>query len=91
MLTEPESRRDWLNYLLQFHAKSTNKNDQYKLWTNDNHPEAIYTKDFLLTKLNYLHQNPVRAGIVAEPGHYLYSSASNYLNGTGIFEVDLLY
>jgi putative transposase len=28
-------------------------------------------------KLDYIHQNPVVAGIVLEPHHYLYSSAIN--------------
>ena len=31
--------------------------------------------------------SPVRAGIVAEPHHYIYSSASNYQDGTGILPV----
>ena len=90
MVEEPESRRDWLDYMFKFYAKGSNKNDLYKFWTNDNHPEIIYTKDFLLTKLNYIHQNPVRAGFVTEPEHFLYSSASNYTNGNGIFNVDLI-
>ena len=29
-------------------------------------------------KLNYIHTNPIRAGIVEEPHHYLYSSARDY-------------
>jgi hypothetical protein len=29
-------------------------------------------------KLNYIHNNPVEAGIVLSPEHYLYSSAVNY-------------
>jgi len=91
MFEEPESRRDWLDYMFQFYANASNKHDQYKFWTNDNHPEIIITSEFLFTKLNYIHQNPVRAGIVAAPEHFLYSSASNYSNGTGIFNVDLFY
>jgi hypothetical protein len=39
-------------------------------------------------KIVYVHLNPVRAGLVAEPAHYLYSSASNYVNGTGLLEVE---
>jgi hypothetical protein len=28
--------------------------------------------------LDYIHDNPVKAGIVLSPEHYLYSSAINY-------------
>ncbi|HMR82591.1 MAG TPA: hypothetical protein PKE30_05650 [Niabella sp.] len=42
------------------------------------------------TKLNYIHENPVRAGLVKNPEDYIYSSASNYITGKGIMEVDYL-
>lgn len=32
------------------------------------------------TKLNYIHNNPVKAGLVNYPGEYRYSSARNYIN-----------
>jgi REP element-mobilizing transposase RayT len=88
---EPESRREWLDFMFKFYANATNKNDLYKLWTNNNHPEAIYSKEFLFTKMHYIHQNPVKAGLVAKGQDYIYSSASNYLTGEGIFKVDLFY
>ncbi len=76
--------------MFEFFGKRTNANDVFKFWTSNNHPEAIYSQDFLLSKLNYIHQNPVRAGIVAEPEHYIYSSATNYLTGKGVIEIDFL-
>ena len=42
-------------------------------------------------KLNYIHENPVRAGIVEEPAHFLYSSAADYADKKGIMEIDSLY
>ncbi len=88
---EAESRKDWLLYMFQFYANRKAANDRFKVWTNNNHPEAIFTDDFMRTKLNYIHQNPVRAGLVAEPNHYLYSSASNYETGKGLIEIDYLF
>ncbi len=35
--------------------------------------------------------NPVRAGIVKLPEHYIYSSASNYILGKGVMEIDYLF
>lgn len=32
-------------------------------------------------KLDYLHNNPVTAGIVYQPEHYVYSSAIKYTGG----------
>jgi hypothetical protein len=34
--------------------------------------------------------NPVRAGIVIKMDDYLYSSASNYMNGIGIIQVEIV-
>ena len=31
----------------------------------NNHPEEIHSESFLRSKLNYIHENPVRAGLVA--------------------------
>jgi REP element-mobilizing transposase RayT len=89
--SEIESRRDWLLYMFEFFGKRTNANDKYKLWSSNNHPEIIHSLDFMKTKLNYIHNNPVRAGLVREPSDYLYSSASDYEGRKGLIDVDLLY
>jgi hypothetical protein len=34
------------------------------LWQYGNHPEEVYSNKFMWTKLDYIHLNPVRAGIV---------------------------
>ena len=38
-------------------------------------------------RLAYLHQNPVKAGIVFAPEHYVYSSAIDYAGGKGLLEL----
>ena len=35
--------------------------------------------EMILQKLNYIHHNPVEAGIVLSPEEYLYSNVKNYL------------
>ncbi|WP_317125505.1 hypothetical protein [Flavobacterium piscinae] len=42
------------------------------------------------SKINYIHLNPVRAGIVEKAADYIYSSASNYVNNKGIVNVELV-
>jgi REP element-mobilizing transposase RayT len=87
---ENESRENWLLHMFQFYASRTNQNKDFKIWTGDNHPEEIVTPEFLMTKLNYIHENPVRAGWVSEPEDYLYSSANNYAGRKGVMEIDYL-
>ncbi|MCF6352740.1 MAG: hypothetical protein L3J06_07000 [Cyclobacteriaceae bacterium] len=41
-------------------------------------------------RLAYLHNNPVEAGIVEEPAHYLYSSARDYAGIKGLLNVEFI-
>jgi REP element-mobilizing transposase RayT len=65
--------------LIMFQNKATeNKRNKYvKVWLNGYHPEIIYSNKFFCQKLNYIHNNPVVAGLVSRPEDY-YSSARNY-------------
>jgi REP element-mobilizing transposase RayT len=64
---------------------------QYQVWQEGSHPEAIYTPGFARQKIEYIHNNPVRAGLVNLPEEWLYSSARAYLNGETTYpEVDIL-
>lgn len=46
--------------------------------------EKIEDEKYLLTVLRYIHQNPIKAGIVADAGEYKWSSYSEYLEQEGI-------
>lgn len=59
------------------------------MWQYGNHSEEIFTLKFMWDKLNYIHLNPMRAGIVEKANHYLYSSTSNYAFGKGLIDVEL--
>jgi len=50
----------------------------------------LVTPKWIIQKLNYIHLNPVRAGIVAKAPHYLYSSAANYIGEKGVLEVTVI-
>lgn len=87
---EPESRKDWMLYRFDFAGKYNSKIKDYKVWQDGNEPKSLHTNDFMDQKLNYIHDNPVRAEIVDEPHHYRYSSAINYAGGSGLLEVILV-
>ena len=40
------------------------------------------------SKLDYIHMSPVRAGLVIKASHYIYSSASNYINDNGLIIIE---
>ena len=42
---------------------------------------------FIQQKINYIHENPVKSGIVEKPEDYLYSSARNYAGMAGLIDV----
>lgn len=73
---ERESRREWMLGLFSKVTETHNRNKTYQFWRYGNHPEEIYSEKFLWSKLDYIHLNPVRAGLVEKASHYKYSSAS---------------
>ncbi|OWK37714.1 REP-associated tyrosine transposase [Fimbriiglobus ruber] len=52
-----------------------------RLWQPTRHPVQIETDTFWQVKLDYLHQNPVRKGLVREAEHWRFSSASYWASG----------
>ncbi len=84
---EPESRRKWMLYRFEFHGKYNPKIKDYKFWKDGSDAKHIYSKEFFMQKLNYIHNNPVKDEIVAEPHHYLYSSAIDYTDEKGLVDV----
>ena len=81
-----ESRKDWMKMVFEYHGKFKKK-QHYQIWTNDNHSEILYSPQFITQKIDYIHNNPVRAGIVSNPEDYLYSSARNYAKLDSLIDV----
>lgn len=73
-----ESRRTWLLELFEKAGGETTKNKMYKVWQTGNHAIELYSQKFTWDKVNYIHQNPVKASFVKRAEDWTYSSASNY-------------
>jgi REP element-mobilizing transposase RayT len=71
-----ESRKDWIIKLLQNAGQKNVLNKNHQFWQNNNQPILISSTRQFLVKQNYIHQNPVQAGIVENDFDYLYSSAN---------------
>lgn len=59
-------------------GKKNSNNTRYQFWQQDYHPIELSTNDMLEQKIDYIHDNPVRSGLVYEAESYIYSSASSY-------------
>lgn len=75
---DKESRREWMLRIFKQCGWENSRNTNYQFWRQDNHPEELYSPSFSVQKMNYLHNNPVEAGLVDKPEDYLYSSARDY-------------
>jgi REP element-mobilizing transposase RayT len=73
-----ESRREFLLRHFGNAGRRNLNNSNFQIWQQHSHPIELNTEDKIRRCLNYIHQNPVAAGIVLSPEDYLYSSASNY-------------
>ena len=54
---------------------------KHQVWQEGSHPEAIFKEKFARQKMDYIHLNPVRAGMVKTADEWPYSSARAYLLG----------
>jgi len=52
-----------------------------------NDAQSIFFNDYFNQKLNYIHQNPIRAEIVNRAEDYRYSSAIDYAGGKELLDV----
>lgn len=73
-----ESRRDWMLSHFKTAGRQCPKNKNFKVWQTGNHAIELFSKKFTWTKVNYIHQNPVKAGFVEKSEDWIYSSAPNY-------------
>jgi REP element-mobilizing transposase RayT len=89
--TNSESRREWLLYMFRYFAHHHKGAQEHQVWQHDNHPIELYSEKVTIQKLRYIHANPIRAQLVQKPEDWVYSSASNYAEGHGIYDVNLLW
>ena len=82
-----ESRRDWMLEVFQRIGQTGPNKTQHQFWIHDNHPVPLWSPAVIAQKIEYIHQNPVRQGIVEDACHYRHSSARVYAGRQGVFPV----
>lgn len=84
---EVEGITEWVN-AFQDAGQATGRSNN-KVWQDSYWDVEIFSEKFLRQKLNYIHNNPVRARLVANPQDYPYSSFRNYeLDQEWFIEID---
>ncbi len=85
-----QENKPWLLKQFEFFKGVHKSNSQHQVWQEGFHPQAIPTEDMLRQKLDYIHYNPVRLGLVDRPEDWRYSSARNYFGQDGLLEIDAI-
>ena len=71
-------------------ATKSSNNLNYQFWQHHNKPIELWSPEVIEQKADYIHNNPVVAGFVAEPWHWQYSSAIDYSGGKGFIDISYL-
>ena len=66
-LNNGESRRAWLQWMLERARSGTSNVKQDMFWQHHNMPIALWSVDVIAQKANYIHHNPIAAGFVTQP------------------------
>ncbi len=80
--------------LLKFFEENAQieKGAKHKVFEDRYDSKLIQDEKLFLEKLNYIHNNPCveKWGLAEAPEDYQHSSANNYFNGKGVYEVDIM-
>jgi hypothetical protein len=82
-----ESRKEWMLNIFHFRGNCHPKNINYKFWKDNFDCYELFTPKMFDQKMDYIHNNPVRAELVELPHEYLFSSARNYAGMPGLLDV----
>ena len=85
---EQESRKELMLAYFKKEGAINSNNSQLQFWRQDNKSIELYSPEVTQQKMDYIHNNPVEAGLVNKPEDFLYSSAKNFLEEEGLIALD---
>ena len=88
--TSNDSRNAWMLDLFKKGGEKQKKKSTMQLWQYNNHAKEVYSPKYTLSKIQYIHNNPVEAGIVTRAEDYLWSSAQDYSGQKGPVKVSVI-
>jgi len=81
-----ESRRKFLLEHFKNAAQGASNVSNHQFWRHDNKPIELWSNVVIWEKIKYVHENPVKAGLVFRAEDYMYSSAIDYAGEKGLLE-----
>lgn len=81
-----ESRKEFLLDCFKKAAKRSSNVTHHQFWRHDNNPIELWSNAVIWEKVNYIHNNPVEAGLVFRAEDYMYSSAIDYSGEKGLLD-----
>lgn len=81
-----ESRKDFFLEAFKRAAAKTSNVKKYQFWRHDNRPIELWSNKVIWQKVKYIHNNPVKAGLVYRAQDYAYSSAADYAEEKGLLD-----
>ena len=67
--------KNYLSSLEKLRHEEWKRNHRYSLWQQEKNVFSVISESVFMQKVNYIHQNPVRAGFVERSIDYRFSSA----------------
>jgi putative transposase len=86
----PQESRKWIVRFLAIAGKNNVMNEEYQFWQNGYHPIHCWSKELIRQKMEYIHQNPLRAGQVGHDYEWLHRSAGDYATRVGLVKIEKL-
>lgn len=87
-IKEPVARailKEWRSRDAPILSRLVNAKGQTQLWLKGGgYDRNIFSKKEFIEKLDYIHQNPVKAGLVKRAADWRWSSAAAYKGDTGL-------
>jgi REP-associated tyrosine transposase len=68
-------QNNYLGSLAKLEHRELDRNHRYSLWQTEKNVLPIFSEGMFMQKVNYIHQNPVRAGLGERATDYRWSSA----------------
>jgi REP element-mobilizing transposase RayT len=85
-----ESRREWMLSMFRKAGEKNSNVTKYQFWQQHNKPIELWSTPVIKQKLDYIHNNPVKAGFVNNPWEWKYSSSRNYTELDSAIEIDYI-
>lgn len=83
-----ESRKKWMLSMMKRAGQRNSNVKKRQFWQQHNMPIELWSGKVIKQKIDYIHNNPVKAGFVTNSIDWKYSSARNYEDDDSVLKID---